>query len=106
MPLALAQFNFFEQMFGQGPPGGQHQQRRPSSHSQWAAQADAVPCAQYLCPDTLVCVSNPSDCPCPYAEDIKCLLPEGEDKRAATVACVRGAHDCSDVERLHKRFAK
>lgn len=38
---ALAQFNFFEQMFGQGPPGGQHQQRRPPSHSQWAAQADA-----------------------------------------------------------------
>ena len=41
VPLALAQFNFFEQMFGQGPPGGQHQQRRPPSHSQWAAQADA-----------------------------------------------------------------
>ena len=34
-----AQFQFFEQMFGQGHPG---QQQRPSSHPvQWASQADA-----------------------------------------------------------------
>lgn len=45
LPLAWAQFNFFEQMFGQGP-GPQHQQRRPSSHSQWAAQADAGECGR------------------------------------------------------------
>ena len=64
-----------------------------------------VPCSQYLCPDTLVCVSNPSDCPCPSVEDIKCLIPDAEDRESATVTCVRGAHDCSEVERLYKRFA-
>lgn len=40
LPFAWGQFQFFEQMFGQGHPG-QQQQRRPPTHSQWAAQADA-----------------------------------------------------------------
>ncbi|KIP10666.1 hypothetical protein PHLGIDRAFT_84622 [Phlebiopsis gigantea 11061_1 CR5-6] len=94
-------------MFGQGHPGHQQQQqRRPPSHSQWAAQADAVPCAQYLCPDTLVCVSNPVDCPCPSVEDVKCLIPDAEDKDAATVTCVRESNDCSAVEQLYKRYTK
>ena len=63
-----------------------------------------VPCSQYLCPDTLVCVSNPADCPCPDAEDVKCLIPDGRGKQQATVVCTRGAIDCKQVERLTSKL--
>ncbi|OBZ76234.1 Long chronological lifespan protein 2 [Grifola frondosa] len=80
--MVCAQFQFFEQMFG-----GHHQQQRPTSGGagQWAAQSEAISCSHYLCPDTLVCVSEPSHCPCPDVQDIKCLIPDAEDKGAATV---------------------
>jgi len=98
LPTAFAQFQFFEQMFGQQHGG---QQRPPSGHpGQWAAQSDAVPCSDYLCPETLTCVPNPSQCPCPDAQDIKCLISDTEDDDSATVVCVRGGNDCSEVERL------
>lgn len=42
VPLAWAQFGFFEQMFGnQGQQQQQQQRRPPSQGSQWAAHADA-----------------------------------------------------------------
>lgn len=129
LPLACAQFQFFEQMFGQGHPG--QQQRQSSNPAQWAAQAEAstsqipaslprvtatlfltalphfaVPCSHYLCPDTLVCVSNPTHCPCPNAEDVRCMVPDAEEKGGATVLCVRGASDCAEVEKLTRKFAK
>ncbi|KAH8094816.1 hypothetical protein BXZ70DRAFT_337884 [Cristinia sonorae] len=59
-----------------------------------------VPCSEYLCPKTLTCVSNPAQCPCPDAQDIKCIIPDLADKDAGTVVCVRGGSDCSVVERL------
>ncbi|KAI0743279.1 hypothetical protein BC629DRAFT_1299163 [Irpex lacteus] len=92
-------------MFGQGQHPGQ-QQRPPSHAPQWAAHADAVPCSSYLCPETLVCALNPSQCPCPNAEDVKCLIPDTEDKGSATVVCIRGANDCSQVEQLSRKFGK
>ncbi|KAI0089108.1 hypothetical protein BDY19DRAFT_993340 [Irpex rosettiformis] len=104
-PGALSQFQFFEQMFGQGQHPG-HQQRQPNHAPQWAAQADAVPCSNYLCPETLACVPNPSQCPCPNAEDVKCLIPDTEEKGSATVVCVRGANDCIAVEQLSLKFGK
>ncbi|KAL4241960.1 Long chronological lifespan protein 2 [Abortiporus biennis] len=76
LSFVFAQFQFFEHMFG-------NQQRQPSGPGQWAAQADAVPCSQYLCPDSLVCVATPSQCPCPDPQDIKCLIPD-VDKRLAS----------------------
>lgn len=63
-----------------------------------------VSCSQYLCPDTLVCVSNPADCPCPDSEDIKCLIPDGKGKQQAAVVCTRGAIDCKHVERLTSKL--
>ncbi|EIN10870.1 hypothetical protein PUNSTDRAFT_85267 [Punctularia strigosozonata HHB-11173 SS5] len=95
--IAFAQFNFFEQMFG-----GHHQQQqhRPSGESLWAAQSENVQCSSYLCPETLVCVEHPVDCPCPNVEDIKCIVPDVDDAQAGTRVCVRGVTDCKAVERL------
>jgi len=114
--LAAAQFgNFFEQMF-QGEHPGRQQRQRPPGADHWRAQADAsksspafaqetfliysllpVPCSAYLCPDTLVCVDAPPQCPCPNVEDIKCIIPDAHDKTAGTVICVR-AGGCEDVD--------
>ncbi|KDQ64335.1 hypothetical protein JAAARDRAFT_187678 [Jaapia argillacea MUCL 33604] len=99
--LASAQFQFFEQMFGHGQQ--QQQQQRPSGASQWAAHADAVPCSQYLCPTSLLCVPNPTECPCPSVEDVKCLVPDAQVKGGATVLCVRGINGCADVEKLARK---
>lgn len=60
----------------------------------------AVQCSNYLCPKTLDCVETPSACPCPNPEDIKCLVPDGQDKGSATVFCVRGEVECSEIEHL------
>ncbi|KAI0346810.1 hypothetical protein BDW22DRAFT_1322414 [Trametopsis cervina] len=92
-------------MFGQGQHPGQHH-RQPSHPPQWAAHADAVPCSDYLCPGTLVCVQDPAQCPCPNAEDVKCVIPDAEEKGGATVLCVRGTNDCDDVEKLSRKFGK
>ncbi|QLG74530.1 hypothetical protein HG535_0G04130 [Zygotorulaspora mrakii] len=33
-------------------------------------------CNGYLCPDTMQCVSQPKDCPCPFPKSqLKCTLP-------------------------------
>ncbi|KZW03775.1 hypothetical protein EXIGLDRAFT_599773 [Exidia glandulosa HHB12029] len=101
--LVAAQFgDFFQHMFHGGQ---QHQQQqRPSASAQYAAFVDQVPCAAYLCPQTMDCVNNPAECPCPNpAEDIKCLVPDAHDKNQATVVCTRGANGCADVERLMNR---
>ncbi|KAJ7904748.1 hypothetical protein B0H14DRAFT_2664216, partial [Mycena olivaceomarginata] len=62
-----------------------------------------VSCSQYLCPATLDCVGSPIDCPCPDAEDIKCVIPDAEEKEG-TVVCVRGTDECQAVERLTRRM--
>jgi hypothetical protein len=116
LPLVLAQFHFFDNIFGQHAQ--QQHQQRPSGPSQWAAHSESskytdaqnfarnldiwvpVQCSNYLCPTTLDCVVNPSDCPCPVVEDIKCIIPDKLMKGAASVVCVRGDEGCSQVERL------
>ncbi|KZT13042.1 uncharacterized protein LAESUDRAFT_740269 [Laetiporus sulphureus 93-53] len=106
IPSVCSQFNFFEHMFGH--PGHQQQQQRQTGASgagQWVARSDSVSCSQYLCPDTLVCVPNPSECPCPDVQDIKCLIPDSEDKESSTVLCVRGPNECAEVERLSRKLA-
>ncbi|KZT62806.1 hypothetical protein CALCODRAFT_478720 [Calocera cornea HHB12733] len=108
LPLATAQFNIFDQFFGSHTQQQQRQQGHPSQQhagggqqSLWQAQADAVPCAAYLCPTTLHCVPAPADCPCPSVQDIKCLVPDAQTG-AHTVVCARagGAGGCADVDRL------
>ncbi len=128
--VVVAQFeNFFGNMFGghqqQQQQQQQHQQQRNGA-SQFSAYLDSgkcifiqdvrythnlclaviVSCSQYLCPMTLDCVDSPSECPCPNAEDIKCLIPDMDgDVDDATVVCVRGQQECAEVERLMKRFS-
>ncbi|KAJ3799217.1 hypothetical protein GGU11DRAFT_679940 [Lentinula aff. detonsa] len=103
--LAAAQFSFFDQMFGHHEHP--HQQQQPpsgGSHSQWAANIDSVSCSQYLCP-TFDCVATPHDCPCPDQEDVKCIIPDADEKNVGTVICARGPDVCLSVERLIWRLA-
>jgi hypothetical protein len=65
-----------------------------------------VQCSHYLCPMTLDCADHPSQCPCPYPEDIKCVIPDMDgDVDDATVMCVRGQQECAEVERLMKKYS-
>ncbi|KAJ7368544.1 hypothetical protein DFH08DRAFT_831654 [Mycena albidolilacea] len=101
LQLVSAQFQgFFDGMFQQQQ---QQQQQHRSGASQWAAHLESVSCSQYLCPATLDCVGSPIDCPCPDAEDIKCVIPDAEEKEG-TVVCVRGTDECQAVERLTRRM--
>ncbi|KAI0750958.1 hypothetical protein C8Q80DRAFT_542731 [Daedaleopsis nitida] len=100
--IVLGQFGFFEQMFGGHQ---QQQQQRPAGGmGQWQAHSDAVPCSSYLCPDTLVCVAQPSECPCPDVQDVKCLIPDAHDQGAFTSVCVRGQNECAEVQRLSQKI--
>ncbi|KAG1752587.1 uncharacterized protein EDB91DRAFT_1045141 [Suillus paluster] len=108
LPLASAQFNFFDHMFGhpqQPQPQQQQQQQQQRGPSQWMAHSEALSCSQYLCPGTLSCVKRPADCPCPNAEDIKCSVPDAVETDAATVVCVRGVEECASVERLMRSYS-
>ncbi|KIM29437.1 hypothetical protein M408DRAFT_113369 [Serendipita vermifera MAFF 305830] len=104
---AYAQFGFFDNMF-QGQQGhGHHQQQQQhrAGSNQWAMQAESVSCNKYLCPGTLTCVDAPVNCPCPYPEDIKCVIPDMDRKGqvhngAATVICVSGKEGCDLVHKL------
>lgn len=117
-----AQFGFFDHIFGnqqqqwqQRPSPGQSQHnvhadsggfQMPFYHRQTYARTVTVPCSAYLCPDSLICVAHPAECPCPYVEDIKCTIPHPQDgSAAATVVCVRGAEGCSAVERLATAYS-
>ncbi|KAF8195659.1 hypothetical protein K438DRAFT_1826313 [Mycena galopus ATCC 62051] len=96
LQLVSAQFQFFDGMFGQ-----QHHQQQQAP--QWSSHLESVSCSQYLCPATLDCVGSPVDCPCPDAEDIKCIIPDAEEKEG-TVICVRGSNECRHVEQLMRRM--
>ncbi|KAN0097416.1 hypothetical protein V8E55_001862 [Tylopilus felleus] len=98
--VVTAQFGFFDHMFGNHQGQQQRQQPPKNPGSQWTAHAEAVSCSSYLCPDSLVCVDRPSECPCPREEDIKCIVPDAEDTETGTVVCVRGMNGCAVVERL------
>ncbi|KIJ70150.1 hypothetical protein HYDPIDRAFT_79223 [Hydnomerulius pinastri MD-312] len=104
--VVTAQFGFFDHMFGNSQ---QQQRQQPGSHGgnfQWNMHADAVPCSSYLCPDSLACVGQPSECPCPNVEDTKCVIPDAQDAGAGTVVCVRGEGGCAAVERLSHAYSK
>jgi hypothetical protein len=104
--------------------GHPQQQQQPSGGQQWAMHADSrtycchlalviphicfltVSCSEYLCQDTLVCVPKPIDCPCPNVEDIKCVVPDAQDAGSGTRLCIRGGTDCTQLEKLVKKFSQ
>ncbi|WWD07896.1 hypothetical protein V865_006003 [Kwoniella europaea PYCC6329] len=97
-PFALAQFGgFFQHGFpfgGHGPPVHEQQQdfTRRREHRGWT-EMDNVHCrAGYVCPSSLACVPTPADCPCPYPEDIKCVIPDNRERdegEGPPFVCVR-----------------
>ncbi|CCE62257.1 hypothetical protein TPHA_0C01010 [Tetrapisispora phaffii CBS 4417] len=75
IPFTNAFFNF-----GGGHNAGHGQRNRENTAAQGSYEDRylANNCQGYLCPDTLECVSYPSDCPCPFpASQLKCGLPDG-----------------------------
>ncbi|OAV92670.1 hypothetical protein PTTG_07655 [Puccinia triticina 1-1 BBBD Race 1] len=97
--------NIFEQFFQQedaddrhsGHPGHSGQ----GSPDKFKIIRDQSRCSDYLCPSTFDCVSSPSDCPCPFVEDIKCpiSLPTPTAKKFQdSFVCIR-APGCSSVQK-------
>ncbi|KAE8829636.1 hypothetical protein PTNB73_06397 [Pyrenophora teres f. teres] len=85
----LAQFGFFDQMFG-GNGGQQQQQGHHHHHEQqeaqnvrsdsswYQSQYEGAQCTHYLCPGTLSCVHFPHHCPCAWeAVEDKVELGDG-----------------------------
>ncbi|GAA5964403.1 hypothetical protein JCM3765_006405 [Sporobolomyces pararoseus] len=87
---------FFEHLFNQQQAHHQQQQQAPSI--KWEDQFSNIQCPTYLCPESLVCVDKPKDCPCPYSDyDKKCLIPGGGDAgKEDTFVCAR---DCDMVKK-------
>ncbi|KAJ5874700.1 uncharacterized protein N7529_003130 [Penicillium soppii] len=69
--VAQAQFNFFDQMFGNGEQQQRQQQRSqnaPSDSARYQQMWREAQCENYLCPGTLACVHFPHHCPCPHPD--------------------------------------
>ncbi|GAA99259.1 uncharacterized protein L969DRAFT_86488 [Mixia osmundae IAM 14324] len=94
--LAQAQFFDFGNMFGGQQQAQQGARPAQDTKSKWyRQQVDELSCNDYLCPNTLDCVSSPAACSCPSVEDIKCQTgPE-------TFVCTRGS-GCDAVQHALK----
>ena len=57
-------------------------------------------------PHTLVCVKRPSECPCPFVQDVKCFVPDAQEVGSGTQICICGGTNCAQVENLVNKFAK
>jgi len=98
--LVAAQFGNIFEMFGQTQDQQHHGPTKGHSPTMWSSQADVVGCNEYLCPSTLVCVDNPSDCPCPSPQDIKCIVQDSQIKGTGTVVCMSGTNGCKSLDRF------
>ena len=110
MQIASAQFGFFQQMMQQQKQ--QQQQQRSDQHAQRQAQEGMTfleynyyraDCPQYLCPDTLACVNEPVDCPCPFENSqLKCVLPDKKNYVCISKPSTEDGPDCDSVLRAYK----
>lgn len=58
---------------------GNHQQQQQQPPQSYEDQVLNSPCDGYLCPDTLACVAQQKDCPCPFPKSqLKCVLPSNK----------------------------
>lgn len=66
-------FDFIQNQFH----GGQQQAQRQTPDEYESSVLNSR-CAQYLCPDTSICVESAKFCPCPYpSSQLRCFLPNG-----------------------------
>ncbi|KAI8979766.1 hypothetical protein BDF20DRAFT_530331 [Mycotypha africana] len=49
-----------------------------------------IPCNNYICPASDICVKKPKDCPCSKVTDKKCIVGDW-------YTCIRGDQNCKDV---------
>ncbi|WFD26215.1 Long chronological lifespan protein 2 [Malassezia nana] len=91
--LALPAHAQFFQHFFQGGQMFQQYQEPEEQHvgdaSWFRERVAAAQCNHYLCPDTLACVDGPENCPCPFAEQVHCML-------GGARLCVQQKH-CDEV---------
>lgn len=92
-----AHAQFFQNFF-QGAHMFQQRQEPEAQHvgdaSWFRDRVQAAQCRTYLCPDTLACVDEPEDCPCPFAEQVRCMLD-------GTRVCVQHS-SCDQVHALYR----
>lgn len=101
--VGMVHAQFFQQMFQHGPFAARTQEAeapnvgdaswfraRVKAGTSWSYAAN---CDQFLCRDTLACVPEPSACPCPFAEQKRCLIGDA-------AVCVQES-DCRQVERFY-----
>ncbi|QLQ82400.1 hypothetical protein HG537_0H01620 [Torulaspora globosa] len=97
----------------------QQEQKAPESFEDKYLNSE---CGGYLCPDTLECVPQPKDCPCPFpSSQLKCVLghdqyvciskPATHDDKLNAIyddpikgpkAKVKGMRDCGWVSEAYK----
>ena len=91
---------FFQQFFG---GRGMQQESEPTEvgDASWFQERVAngaylltAQCKKYLCPDTLACVDAPVACPCPFKEQVRCMIGD-------TPLCIQSA-TCETVEALYQ----
>lgn len=107
--VANAQFgDLFEQLFKQHSGGGGRggQQPIPEDSNFVEQNYDHSDCKDFLCKDTLKCVSKPVDCPCPFAaSQLKCVLPDKKNYVCISAPADpkdEDARDCSFVTKAWK----
>lgn len=92
-----AHAQFFQNFF-QGAQMFQQPQEAEAQHvgdaSWFRDRVQAARCPTYLCPDTLACVDDPEDCPCPFAEQVRCMID-------GTRVCVQHTN-CDQVRALYE----
>ncbi|WFD47980.1 Long chronological lifespan protein 2 [Malassezia furfur] len=73
--------------------GGEQEAQAVGDASWFQERVRNAKCNEYLCSDTLACVSEPSECPCPYAEQTRCKVGD-------SYVCVTSV-DCRETHRLY-----
>ena len=105
---ASAQFQFFDSFFGQqqGHPGNsgvrKHNDGRGTLQhgGDWYkdqfTQSHCAP-GEFVCPSTLECVQEPTECACPHTL-VRCDLGRGQ---TTCVSQSEGRDVCAEVQKMH-----
>lgn len=54
-------------------------QQQPEFQQNYEVERLNSDCGGYICPESLVCVNDARNCPCPYpSSQLRCVLPNGQ----------------------------